>query len=238
MKKKLIIFLLCCICIVTNVVAQSADLQRKLDSLVGDKGIFKTMVEKPIGFDRDIHFNLRIYTKSNFGKNSNACFYVNTKEGIIGIIDITKNPTASFTNNHLTIMVIDKNANNLRFTIDKKGKKEVQSIPYSPLMESVPKEMQIKKMTDKNAKKIYAEEALTAFAYCNPMRVDMKKYLYGLRYPQDGFVKNYLGAFGVGFYNISGATYICMQSVFAEKEIEITKIESVDITLNTSQFKN
>jgi hypothetical protein len=42
----------------------------------------------------------------------------------------------------------------------------------------------------------------------------------------------------VGFYDIGGATYLCLANVMNEKETEITKIEGIDEIFYASDYKN
>ena len=63
------------------------------------------------------------------------------------------------------------------------------------------------------------------------------RYCYGTENSLEENLKSYLGSFGVGFYNVSDKTILCVATEHPFMNIEITKIEKVKVVFDGSKFK-
>lgn len=217
--------------------------QHKIDTLLGAKGIYNKLIPKTINPNDVLTFNLKVnikFTTLKFGKKpTHLIMYLNTKDGYLGI-DRSLDPSKliSENNSDVNFMVETLSKQSFNFSIIngvKKGEKMESNLINS--YNNLP----FKKFDAKVAKsKKYLTNTLTASPYYVDVRGLQKeytRYCYGTENMAEGKLKSYLGSFGVGFYNISDKTILCVATEHKIMNIEITKIEKVKASFNTAEFK-
>jgi len=217
--------------------------QNRIDTLLGAKGIYSKLVPKMIGSNEVLTFDLKVtirFTTLKFNKKpSQLIMYLNTKDGYLGV-DRAVNPSK----------VINENDSNINFIVETLSKQSfnfstINGVKKGEKMESnlinSYKNLPFKKLDVMVAKpKKYLTNSLIASPYFVDVRGLQKeytRYCYGTENIAEGKLKSYLGSFGVGFYNISDKTILCVATEHKIMNIEITKIEKVKASFNTAEFK-
>lgn len=231
MKK--LIFSILTICFLTNAIYSQNKI--KLDTLLGENGVFKRFKAKEIVEGQKINFNMKIsfLGKDKQGKSVNGFLFLNTKYGYVGI---AHNKDFFFDTNakKFNFMVFSNSLQNFTFTTDNKGRKSVMTMPFNP--NNKKEKLDIKKS---NASlKIFSQFNLKSFAYNNE-----NGSTNGLLFFTDSSLSNsskfskQLGYAGLGFYQVGNKTVLCTATEIDNSNFTIDKIEAVDLTLNTSEFK-
>jgi len=213
----------------------------KMDTLLGTKGLFSKFKPKEIAANQKLSFNLKLnYTmKDKTGKTAEACVYMNTKHGYIGIIQ-TKKGVDSFHPNgaNFNLMVHSNSMKSLIFSTSKKGKKSVIAMPVAPKNDFKLDNISIQK--EGSSSKKFTNLNTVGYAYNNG-KTNAKDRI--VMYLSDATIagkydyKNQLSYAGMGFYQINGKTVLNFCIEKDNMSITLTKIESVAVVLNGSEFK-
>lgn len=235
MKKYILVF-----CLI--ICSKNTNAQNKIDSFLGTKGIFSKVSPKKIEAKDVLTFDLKVSVLSTAKGGSKAItpviMYLNTKDGYIGI-DKSENPSKAIseTNSNLAFLVETMTKQRFYFTTNGQTKtvekletnliNTYKNLPIKPANSAVAV-----------AKKFWNNSlnALPYFVDTFGMQKGYVRFIYGFDYPAEGVFKSYLGNYGIGFYNISDATFLCLLSENKHMKMEITKIETVNIVLKTAQF--
>lgn len=218
--------------------------QNKIDSLLGSKGILSKLVPQKIQPNAILSFNLKLTVlstaKGGSKKQNTITLYLNTKEGYTGIDKSQPANTALNPNNTgLDFLVETLTKQSYSYTNSKAVGKLVETLGTN--LVNTYNNLPIKKMDAAVAtQKQYLNNSLTAFPYFVDAAGLQKKYvrhLYGNNYPAEGLFKSYIGSFGVGFYNISNDTFLCLSTENNNMKIEITKVEKVNVSFDAAGFK-
>lgn len=207
----------------------------KIDTILGENGIFKRFNPKEIVDGQKIDFNLKIVYSGNDkqGKPIGGSIFLNTKYGYVGIAhskDFVFDPNSKKFN----FIVFSNSLQNFTFKTDKKGKKTVVSMPFNPNHEK--EKLDIKKSNEET--KTFEPFNLKTFAYTNQSNENND-----LRYFNDSTLSglsefsNQMGYAGLGFYQVDNKTILCTSIEMENSNFTIEKIEAVNITLNTGEFK-
>jgi hypothetical protein len=218
--------------------------QNKMDSLLGSKGIFSKLVPSKIAPNATLSFNLKLTVlstaKGGSKKQNTVILYLNTKDGYTGIDkSLPANTALSPNNAGLDLLVETLTKQSCSYTNSKAAGKLVEILRTN--LVNTYNNLPIKKTdTAVATEKKYLNNSLTAFPYFVDVAGLQKKYvrhLYGINYPAAGLFKSYLGSFGVGFYNISNDTFLCLSTENSNMKIEIIKVEKVNIIFDAAGFK-
>lgn len=221
------------LCFLTNIsYGQNAV---KMDTILGENGIFKRFKAKEIIEGQSLNFNLKIEYSGNDkqGKSLNGNLYINTKYGYVGIAP-TKDFVFDANVKKFTFMVFSNSLQNFTFRTDNKGRKSLMFMPFNP--NNKKEKLDIKK-SDANPK-TFSQFNLKSFAYSNENGATN-----GLRFFTDSSLSNsskfsnQIGYAGLGFYQVGNKTILCTSIEIGNSNFTIDKIESVNETLNTSEFK-
>ncbi len=229
--------------IITLVFYVSLSAQNKIDSLLGTKGVCSKLKPKDIIPNSTINFNLKLTILSTAvggsNKQNTSIVYLNTKDGFIGMDKTATISLIGNANTEVDFLVETLTKQSLWYTNTKSDGKQLKKLPTN-LITSY-NNLPIKKVDAAVAtSKKYLTNKLIAEPYFLDMVGLQKKvirYLYGTPLPANGVFKNYLGNYGVGFYNINDATFLCLATESKVMKTEITKIEKVNIEFNTTGFK-
>ncbi|MEC4005752.1 hypothetical protein OX283_013860 [Flavobacterium sp. SUN052] len=213
----------------------------KLDTLIGKNGILKRFSPKEISYGQKLSFNLRlIYTlKDKSGKEQKVCAYMNTKYGYIGILP-SKNDDYTFNSDakDFKLMVYSNSMQNFMFSTSKKGKKTVMSMPIAPKTEIKMDDVTVKQ--ENSIAKKSTNLNIDSFGYNNSKTASNEKivmYLSDSNITGTFNSKSKLCHAGLGFYEINGKTVLNMSIEKNGMKITIDKIESVNVSLNSGEFK-
>ena len=218
--------------------------QNKIDTLLGNKGIFSKLVPQKIVPNTLLSFNLKL-TVTSTGKKADvksapAIMYLNTLDGYVGVDQsATKSATINTNTPDFVLYVETLSKQSLAYTNKKGEGKKVEELTTNLI--NTYNNLPIKK-TDAAAAtpKKQLNNTLTATPYfvnTSGMQKKLVRYLYGINLPDEGLFTSYLGNYGVGFYNRSGNTFLCTSTEDKFMKIEITKIEKVNVLINTNDFK-
>ncbi len=207
----------------------------KLDTILGENGVFKRFKPKEIIDGQKISFNLKISFSGNDkqGKPINGNLFVNSKYGYVGIAQ-TKDFVFDANAKKFTLMVYSNSMQNFTFRADNKGRKMVMSMPFNP--ESKKQAIDIKKSNA--AAKTLEQFNLKSFPYSNQNSASN-----GMRYFTDPNLSNsskfsnQMAYAGLGFYQIGNKTILCTSMEIGNSNFTIDKIEAVNVSLNSSEFK-
>lgn len=206
----------------------------KMDTLIGNNGIFKRYIPKEISPNQNLHFNLKIKFSGSTknGKPVQGEILMNTKNGYFGLL---KSGTGNFEANskNFNLLVYSAFLKNYHFSTDKKGNKMVMSLPIDGKMEQ--QEAEIK--NGNSPAKTFTSHQIKAFPYNN-----LQSPLVNFYFSEANLsgklksVKRIMYS-GLGFIEINGKTVICMQMENGESEFHVDSIEKVAYNLDTSEFK-
>jgi hypothetical protein len=221
------------LCLLTNIgYSQNAV---KMDTILGENGIFKRFKAKEITEGQSLNFNLKIEYSGNDkqGKPLNGNLYINTKYGYVGIAQ-TKDFVFDANAKKFNFMVFSNSLQNFTFHTDNKGRKSVMSMPFNP--NNKKEKLDIKKSDA--IPKILSQFNLKSFAYSNENGATN-----GLRFFTDSSLSNsskfsnQISYAGLGFYQVGNKTILCTSIEMGNSNFTIDKIEAINVTLNTSEFK-
>lgn len=207
----------------------------KLDTILGENGIFKRFKPKEISDGQILNFNIKISFSGNDkqGKPVNGSLFVNSKYGYVGISQ-SKDFVFDANAKKFTLMVYSNSMQNFTFRTDNKGRKMVMSMPFNP--ESKKQNIDIKK--NNLTPKTLEQFNLKSFAYSNE-----NSTTNGLRYFTDSNLSNsskfsnQLAYAGLGFYQIGNKTILCTSLEMGNSNFTIDKIEAANVSINSSDFK-
>lgn len=207
----------------------------KVDTILGENGIFKRFKAKEIAEGQKINFNLKMtFSGTDMkGKSIIGSLFVNTKYGYVGVAQ-TKDFAFDANAKKFTLMVFSNSLQNFTFRTDHKGKKTVISMPFNP--NNKKEKLDIKKSSE--SPKNFNPLNIKSFAYSNQSGDNN-----GIRYFTDSSLSNaskfsnQIGYAGLGFYQIGNKTILCTAMGTGSSSFTIEKIEAVDVVLNTSEFK-
>lgn len=221
------------ICLLTNIgYSQNAV---KIDTILGDNGLFKRLKPKEISEGQNINFNLKVsYTgKDKQGKSVSGIFFVNTKYGYVGIAQ-TKDFVFDVNTKKFTFMVFSNSLQNFTFRTDNKGKKSVISMPFNP--NNKKEKFDIKKYDA--SPKNFSQFNLKSFAYSNQSGTnDGIRFFTDSNLSNSSKFTNQVGYAGLGFYQVGNKTILCTSMEIGKSSFTIDKIEAVNVVLNSSEFK-
>jgi hypothetical protein len=218
--------------------------QNKIDSLLGNKGIFSKLVPKKIIPNTLLSFNLKLTVLSTGKmadvKTAPAILYLNTVDGYVGVDQSANKQAAPNANTTDFVFYVETLSKQSFVYTNKKGQGKVAEELGTNLINTY-NNLPIKKTDGTTAtSKKQLNNTLTAIPYfvnTSGMQKKLVRYLYGINLPEEGLFKSYLGSYGVGFYNISDNTFLCTSNEDKFMKIEITKIEIVNVSINTNEFK-
>lgn len=218
--------------------------QNKIDAFLGEKGIFSTFSPKNIQPNGLLTFDVKVTLLSTPSiasiKPSTSVMYFNTKDGYIGV-DHSSNSSKVINedNSDLDFIVETLTKQGYKYS-NVGGVKKVEKLETN-LINNYNKLPFVKSDPTVAKPKKYLNNTITAAPYfINTIGMQKKyvRYCYGTASSLEGSLKSYLGCYGVGFYNVSDNTILCVATEHPTLKIEITKIEKVNISFKTSQFKS
>lgn len=207
----------------------------KLDTILGENGIFKRFKQKEITEGQKISFNLKISFSGidKQGKPINGNLFVNSKYGYVGIAQ-TKDFVFDVNAKKFTLMVYSNSMQNFTFRTDNKGRKMVVSMPFNP--ETKKQNLDIKKSNA--AAKTLEQFNLKSFPYSNQNSAnDGLRYFTDSNLSNSSKLSNQLTYAGLGFYQVGAKTILCTSLEMGNSSFTISKIEAVNVSLNSSEFK-
>lgn len=213
--------------------------------LIGANSVFKNHVPRRIERNRKICFDKKFqYYSNTYGKVMRGCFYINTKDGYVAQFmsrgeescDGMANPQPGF-----DMMIISKIGESFTFRVSKEGKKTFfaqlppEDIPYGMLTNFV--------LNNPNAlASPYREPFTSQNLPTLPYRIEgstesSKKYLFSAYHAQRISIKDYIGAFGTGYYKDSMGNTMIALAVESDKHfVKIEKIEDVNECFDGRDF--
>lgn len=211
------------------------------DTLIGKNGVLKRFTPKDISYGQKLSFNLRmIYSmKNKNGITQEVCAYLNTKYGYVGILPV-KNGDYSFNpnGNNFKLIVYSNSMQSFMFNTSKKGKKTVTQMPSMARNEIKMDNVTVKK--ESSASKKCTNLNIDGFGYNNSKSAANEKItmlLSDANLTGKLSSQNQLCYAGLGFYQVNGKTVLNMSIEKDGVKIALNKIESVNASVNSADFK-
>jgi hypothetical protein len=226
----------------SNVYAQQL-IQKDIDLMVGKHGVLYEMKPKRFEPASKICFDKRFWFSTNItGRVVKGCFYLNTKDGYVGMSNARRFVDCEVNINSLDLdfLIISKMGQNVAYTNDKREGKRYMSIP---IRIPPPPQKRIKKHGRIDGeRRRFTDMSLPTWAYYDPLVGTFPKttfrYLYGPNHMDEGYTKNYLGNFGIGFMDVQGETFVCLSQEMDDKFTTVDRIENVNFCFDATAFKD
>jgi hypothetical protein len=168
-------------------------------------------------------------------------FYLNTANGMLGY-SIGKNITSESANPNsqkLNFTISDKFGKSATYFNESKGRKWMMANHQPP--PKITSELWKKHGSATGNRRRFTDLSLATYAYyssttkANPK---MYIYMYNGYFDNDGIIKNYIGMYGIGFYQINESSYLGLSREQGSIFMSIEKIEKVDFCFNGAGFKD
>ena len=217
--------------------------QNYIDSFIGSEGVFNKLKPKTIKPNNVLSFDLRVTILSTAikgsKKQSEIIMYLNTMDGYVAI-DRSLNSSKMISENNTDLDLIVETLTKQSFKYsNSSGIKKVEKLESNLI--NTYNNLPFKKSNPAIAKsKKYLKNTISAAPYfieTSGLQKKYTRYCYGTENSLEGNLKSYLGSFGVGFYNVSDKTILCVATEHPFMNIEITKIEKVKVVFDGSKFK-
>lgn len=224
---------------------QKAFNQTKIDlyAYLGKNGIFKSHLPTRLQANSTNCFNLKIWYKgiAHNGTVLKGFFYLNTKNGTLGY-SIGKNITAESAkpnSQQLNFTIADKSGKSATYFNENKGRKwMMRNNTATPQITS---ELWKKHGSTSGHRRTFTDLSLPAYAYYSSTTTANPKmyiYMYNSYFENDGAIKDYIGMYGIGFYQINESTYLGLSREQGAVFMSIEKIEKVDFCFDGAGFKD
>ncbi len=215
--------------------------------LIGVKSIFRNHTPRRIVRNSRICFNKKFeYTVTRNGKTDLRCYYINTRDGYVAqFLDEgnescrgMEKPQPGF-----NMMITSKVGESFTFQIDNRGQKTftaqmpIENVPYGGSTNFV-----IKYPTALTSphRDLFTNENLPTLPYLiEGISESSSKFLFGPYLAERIPLKDYIGAFGTGYYADGiKSTFICLAVESPNNFVKITKITDVNECFDGSEFKD
>ncbi len=215
------------------------------EDLIGKKSVFRNHAPRRIVHTNKICFNKKVeYFAIQNGKSSIGCYYINTRDGYVAyFLDDVARSCAGMNNPQpgFSMIITSKIGESFTFRIDNRGRKTflaqmpIENIPYGGYTNFVLKNPA---MLQDPEREPFTNENLPTLGYViEGIRDSSVKYLFSSYHAQRIPLKDYIGAFGTGYYaDEHGNTLICLSIQSPETSVSITKITDVNECFDGSRF--
>lgn len=261
MKNLIVLFLLIFSCQIlysqgTYTEAQRKKDKAKLDSIcrkspnsciyygdvIGVNSIFRKFAPRPINRTQKICFNKKFeYVSVIDGKTRRGCFYANTITGHVAQFNTNDDRSCDGMNNPqpgFNMIILSKTGESLTFRINSRGEKSfmshkpLENVPYGGATNFVVKNVN-SLLSD------FREPFTTLPYFIEGISASSAKYLFGPYHAQRIPLKDYFGAFGLGYYTDGmGNTFISLAVESTDQFIKVVKITDFSDCFDGSKFKD
>jgi hypothetical protein len=205
--------------------------------VIGINSIFRKLTPKKIDQNSTICFNKKFhYMATNHGKTMRGCFFINTNLGYVAMFmsnldescNGMRDPKLGF-----DMMIISKVGESFIYRINKRGKKTFmaqmppENVDYGRPTNFVLKNPNALTLTYREP---FTSENLPTLPYVIEGSSNSGlRYLFGGYHAQRIPLKDYIGAFGVGYYKDGmNNTFICLATESENQFVKIEKMEDVN----------
>jgi hypothetical protein len=222
----------------------------RLDSLSGfwdlrgSARVFANYNPRPLMPVSDVCFDKKFsYYANNNGKQLRGCFYINTKEGYVAMFFDNYEESCKGMNAFepgYNMVIVSKLGSSIHYQIDKRNKKTYfTEPPMTTIDRTIPTEFIYKNPSYTGFyREPFTDQRLPTVPYViSGVTASSTRYLFGPSFPRTIKLKNYLGAFGVGYFDDNnGNTYICLAMEAPGSFVRVEKIEDVAECFDGSSF--
>lgn len=217
------------------------------NEIIGVNSIFKNHAPRRIVRNSKICFNKKFeYTVTGNGKTTFGCYYINTRDGYVAQFLNEGNescrgmekPEPGF-----NMMITSKVGESFIFRIDNRGVKTfmaqmpIEGVPYGGSTNFVVK---YPGALSSPYRELFTNEKLPTLPYIiEGISDSSSKYLFGPYLAERIPLKDYIGAYGTGYYADGiASTFICLGIENPESFVKIIKITDVNECFDGSEFKD
>lgn len=215
--------------------------------VIGGNSVFRKFAPRTINRTQKICFNKKFeYISTTDGKRFNGCLYVNTISGYVAQFtandenscDGMSNPQPGF-----EMIISSKIGESYIFRIDNRGKKTfIAQMPMETVRYGGETNFRIKNVNSISSdfREPFTNQNLPTLGYyINGVSASSVKYLFGPYYAEIIPLKDYFGAFGLGYYTDGmGNTFISLAVESIDQFVKVVKITDVNECFDASRFKD
>lgn len=215
--------------------------------VIGVNSVFRKFSPRNINKTQKICFNKKFeYISTIDGKTKTGCFYVNTTTGYVALFNTNEQISCNGMNNPqpgFDMIIISKIGESLTFRINNRGEKSfisqkpMEDVPYGGVTNFVIKNVN-SLLSD--FREPFTNQNLPTLPYfINGIRASSAKYLFGPYFAETIPLKDYFGAFGLGYYTDGmGNTFISLAVESTDQFVKVVKITDVNECFDGSKFKD
>jgi hypothetical protein len=212
--------------------------------LTGPNRVLASLTPARLAPQTQICFDKKFaYYARNNGKISNGCFYVNTTSGYIAMFYSNLQLSCDGINNFqpgYEMAIMSKTGESIRYSVDKRNRRTYFSDGIAVEMDRTTPTT----FVYRNSRYVgpptvpFTDQQLMTLPYViESATASSTRYLFGAKLPRTIPLKNYLGAFGVGYFeDNANNTYLCLASESPNLFVKVTSIEDVAECFDGTQF--
>lgn len=215
--------------------------------LIGVKSIFKNHAPRRIVRNSRICFNKKFeYTVTRNGQTKVGCYYINTRDGYVAqfLDDLNEScrgmekPQPGF-----NMMISSKVGESFIYRINNRGEKTfmaqmpIENVPYGGSTNFV---IKYPNALANPYRELFTGEKLPTLPYLiEGIRDSSSKFLFGPYLAERIPLKDYVGAYGTGYYADGiASTFICLAVENPDNFVKIVKITDVNECFDGTEFKD
>lgn len=215
--------------------------------MIGGNSVFRKFAPKNINRTQKICFNKKFeYISIIDGKTNRGCFYVNTISGYVAQFTANDENNCDGMNHPqpgFEMIISSKIGESYTFRIDNRGKKTfIAQMPMEKFRYGGETNFRIKNANSISSdfREPFTNQNLPTLGYyINGISASSVKYLFGPYYAEIIPLKDYFGAFGLGYYTDGmGNTFISLAVESIDQFIKVVKITDVNECFDASRFKD
>ncbi|MCI3936996.1 hypothetical protein MQX03_07280 [Chryseobacterium aahli] len=217
------------------------------DDAIGPKSVFRNHAPRKINRTQKICFDKKLeYMATINGKTKRGCYYMNSVTGYVAQFLTNLNESCNGMNNPqpgFEMMITSKVGESFTFKINKRGERTFyaemppEGVPYGMSTNFVLKNPRALSL---DYREPFTNLNLPTLGYViEGIGESSTKYLFGVYHAQRIPLKDYVGAFGTGYYKDGmGNTFICLAVESENNFVKIEKITDVTECFDGSLFKD
>jgi len=215
--------------------------------VIGVNSVFRKFAPRNINRTQKICFNKKFeYISTVDGKTNRGCFYINTITGYVAQFSTNDNNSCAGMNNPqpgFDMIISSKIGESFTFRINNRGEKSfiaqmpIENVPYGGATNFVVKNVN-SLLSD--FREPFTNQNLPTLPYfIDGITTSSAKYLFGPYHAQRIPLKDYIGAFGLGYYTDGmGNTFISLAVESIDQFVKVLKITDVTECFDGSKFKD
>lgn len=215
--------------------------------MIGAKSVFRKFAPRNINRTQKICFNKKFeYISTVDSKTYRGCFFINTISGHVAQFTANDQNSCDGMNNPqpgFEMIISSKIGESYTFRIDNRGKKTfIAQMPMENVRYGGETNFRIKNVNSilSDFREPFTNQNLPTLGYyINGLSASSVKYLFGPYYAETIPLKDYFGAFGLGYYTDGmGNTFISLAVESIDQFVKVVKISDFNECFDANRFKD